>query len=62
MENLYNYVFHYNNFTGLWSAIPRESYNSYWDDSDSEGVIQSKEINVLIDLIERGDEFIKSIK
>lgn len=62
MENLYNYVFHYNDFTELWSAIPRELYNEYWDDSDSEGVIQSKEINVLIDLIERGDEFIKSIK
>ena len=62
MENLYNYVFHYNDFAGLWSAIPRDSYNDYWDDADSEGVIQSKEINVLIDLIERGDEFIKSIK
>lgn len=62
MQELYNYVFHYNEYTELWNAIPRELYNNYWDNLDIDGVLKSKEIHVLIDLIEKGEAFIKSIK
>jgi hypothetical protein len=62
MEHLYNYVFHYNHFTGLWSAIPRSKYQSYWDNQKDKEILQSKELKTLMELITKGDDFIKSIK
>lgn len=51
MNRLYDYVFHYNHFTELWSAIPRELYNRYWDNDDIKGTLKSKNINTLIEII-----------
>ena len=51
MNKLYNWVFHFNNFEGLWSAIPRELYNQYWDNQEFEGIIKSKDINTLVEII-----------
>jgi hypothetical protein len=62
MENLYDYLLHYNHFDKLWSAIPRDQYNAYWSNRKVEGVIKSKNIKTLIELITRGEEFIKTIE
>jgi hypothetical protein len=62
MENLYDYLLHYNHYTKLWNGVPRELVNEYWNDKDIDGVIKSKNINTLIELISKGDSFIKSIK
>jgi hypothetical protein len=65
MENLFDYLFHYNPYANLWNAIPRDRYLEYWSDtarSKKYGVLSSKDINTLIDMISRGDKFIKSIK
>jgi len=62
MENLYDYLFHYNHYDGLWNAIPRELVNQYWNDRKTKGVIKSKNITTLIELINRGDDFIKKIE
>jgi hypothetical protein len=51
MNRLYDYIFHYNHFTELWSAIPRELYNRYWDNDDIKGTLKSKNINTLIEII-----------
>ena len=61
-EELYSYLFHYNHHTGLWSAIPREKVNEYWNNNKTKGVLKSKDIKTLIELITRGKEFIKKIK
>lgn len=53
MSKLYDWVFHFNHFEGVWSAIPRESYNKYWDNDDAKGIMKSKDINVLIEMIIR---------
>jgi hypothetical protein len=62
MERLYNYLIHYNPYTKLWNAIPRDSYPAYWSNRKVDGVISSTKIKTLIELITRGDEFIKTIK
>ena len=62
MENLYDYLLHYNHFDKLWSAIPRDQHNAYWSNRKVEGVIKSKNIKTLIELITRGEEFIKTIE
>jgi len=51
MSKLYNYIFHYNHYTELWNAIPREIYTKYWDNDDVNGVLKSKEITTLIEII-----------
>lgn len=61
MNPLYDYVFHYNHYSELWNAIPREKYVAYWTNENVEGVLKAKEIHVLIDLISRGQEFIDTI-
>ena len=61
-DSLYDYLFHYNSFTKQWNAIPREKTNEYWNNSKTEGVLSSSNIKTLIELITKGDEFIKSIE
>lgn len=51
MRNLYDYIFHYNHYTELWNAIPRELYVKYWDNDDIAGVLKSKNVNTLIEMI-----------
>jgi hypothetical protein len=62
MENLYDFLFHYNSFTKQWNAIPREKISEYWNNRKTEGVLSSSSINTLMELITKGDEFIKSIE
>ena len=61
-DKIYDWVFHYNIYTNTWNAIPREKYSEYWNDNKINGVISSRKIETLIEIINRGDEFIKSIK
>ena len=61
-DALYDYVFHYNHIGEFWSAIPRDKYSEYWNGQDVEGVIKSKDYNIIIELLLKGTEYIKSIK
>lgn len=51
MTEIYNYVFHYNHNEDLWWAIPRESYNNYWNGEKHECFF-ALTIKDLIDIIE----------
>lgn len=62
MSNLYDYLLHYNHHSGLWNAIPRDKTNEYWNDHNTKGVLKSKDIKTLIELITKGKDFIKKIK
>lgn len=61
-ESLYDYVFHYNPYEKKWSAVPRDKYNEYWSSKNVDGVLSSSKFETLIELISKGDEFIKSIE
>jgi len=62
MQNpLYNYLFHYNSSNQTWNAIPRDKHNDYWTNPDIKEVLKSKDMKVLIELINKGEDFIKSI-
>lgn len=52
-EELYNYVFHFNPYTQLWSAIPRDIYLEYWSNNKSKmkGVYQHESINKLVEMV-----------
>jgi len=50
---LHDYVFHYNVFTCVWNAIPRELYMQYWSNYEVEGVLRSKELETLIALLNK---------
>lgn len=63
VENyLYNWVFYFDSFNDLWSAIPRNLYNEYWNNSDIDGVIRSKSINTLTEIINKTKGNIKEIE
>lgn len=63
MDKLYPYVFHYDHYSQTWNAIPRTEYVDYWSNpSACKGILKSSQISTLIEMIERGEEFIKSIK
>jgi hypothetical protein len=34
--NSHNYVIHYNQYTQLWHAIPRDVYQEYWNNDPKE--------------------------
>jgi hypothetical protein len=62
MSNLYDYLLHYNHYDGVWNAIPRHLINDYWNDNKTKGVLKSKDIKTLIEIITKGKDFIKKIK
>jgi hypothetical protein len=49
--SLYNWVFHYNEYTTLWNAIPRDYYNDYWNNNNCEHILSSSSIETLKELI-----------
>jgi hypothetical protein len=48
--------------TGFWYAIPRDNYLEYWSNSNDKKFMKSKDIKTLIELIYKGEKFIKTIK
>jgi hypothetical protein len=58
---LYDYVFHYNTFTKTWAAIPRDQYNAYWSEPNVPGVLRSKSISTLTELLIKTGGDVKKI-
>jgi hypothetical protein len=53
MENTYDYLFHYNPYTGKWNAFKREHYNDYFNGKDVESLIENKDIDKIITTIKK---------
>lgn len=56
-QSLFNWVFHYNPWTKLWNAFPREKYLDYFNDPNDPKmiVIRSKDIKTLSEVIRKID-------
>lgn len=52
---LHDWMFHFNPYTKLWSAFPREEYTNYFNNSnDPEAIIlKSSDIMTLLDILRR---------
>lgn len=50
---LHDWVFHFNMFTGLWAAIPRELYQAYWSNFELKGILRSKDKDTLLSILHR---------
>jgi hypothetical protein len=63
LSYLTDWVFHFNAHTEQWAAIPRETYSEYWNDYKNAGVLRSKNLNTLLDLLHKskGDSTIIEI-
>ena len=48
-----DWIFHFNPYTQLWNAIPRNISTEYWSDSQHKDVLRSKHLNTLLDMIHR---------
>lgn len=53
LDYLNDWVFHFNIHAEQWAAIPREIYNEYWNDYKHAGVLRSKHLNTLLDLLHK---------
>ena len=59
---LYDWLFHYNPYSEVWAAVPRETYNEYFDNYNHPSVIRSTNINTLIELIHKAKGDIKNLE
>lgn len=50
---LNDWVFHFNSFTEQWAAVPRGTYNEYWNDYTNASVLRSKNLNTLLELLHK---------
>lgn len=50
---LEDWVFHFNSFRNEWAAVPRETYNEYWNNYKNGSVLRSKHLNILLDLLHK---------
>jgi len=57
-----DWVFHYNPYTQLWNAIPRDLYQIYWSKIELTGVLRSKHLNTLLDLLHKSKGDVDIIK
>jgi hypothetical protein len=48
MEKIWNYVFHWNEYTQKWYAVDRDRYLEYWN-ADKENFLSDENLNNLID-------------
>lgn len=65
MENLYNYTFHHNHHTQIWTAIPRGSESQYWNNMTAPGMLRSKDLSVLMEIVikfENDPDFLNKIE
>lgn len=53
LEYLTDWVFHFNPYMKQWAAVPRETYTEYWNDYKHAGVLRSKNLNTLLELLHR---------
>lgn len=60
-HSLYNYVFHYNEHRKTWAAIPRDLYNEYWSNPEVPGVLRSKSIETLTEILYKTGGDVKKI-
>jgi hypothetical protein len=51
MDFMNDYVFHLNTITKSWAAIPRDLYNEYWNDYNTNGVVKSNSIETLLEIL-----------
>ena len=52
MNNLYDYVLHFNPYKKLWFAIPRTQYTAWFSDGKhNKGVLKASKLNALLKLI-----------
>lgn len=52
MEELYNWLFHYNHYEGLWSAFRREDKVKYFNgELASDKYCRAKTVDVLVEFI-----------
>lgn len=54
-QSLFNWIFHYNPWTELWNAFPREKYADYFNDPNDPKmiVIRSKDVKTLSEIIRK---------
>lgn len=64
MDNkvLYDWLFHCNPYTNLWSAVQRDNFNELFNDVSSDKVLRSSNINTLTQLIMKYDGDIDKIR
>ena len=60
-DELYDWLFHYNHYTKLWSVIRRDDISKYFN-GELQNILSSKSHSTLVDIIQKtsGDE--KEIK
>jgi hypothetical protein len=61
MENLYDWLFHYNPFTKTWNAFKRDDLKKYFN-GESENTLSSKNYNTLVEIIHKSGGDDKKIK
>ena len=62
-DDIYDYVFHYNIYKKEWSAIHRDDYQFHFNAlPTTHRVIKSSSIDTCIELINKGEAFVKQIK
>lgn len=62
MDNLQEWVFHYNIYTKKWEAVKRDNYNDLFCDQTSPHIIRSSRILTLVDIISKTDGDLDQIK
>lgn len=60
-EELYGWIFSYNPFKNTWRSVNRDNYYKLWNESASEAILESPDINSIIDIIIKGKGDLRTI-
>lgn len=50
-----DWIFHFNPYSRLWNAFPRNNYNDYWNNYELGGILRSKDINTILSFLQKSN-------
>lgn len=51
-EELYNWIFHYNTYTNVWSGFNREDYKAYWNGEETKyAILRARDVKTIQEII-----------
>ena len=60
-NTLYDWVFRFNTMDSCWYATKRDNFNDFYSNIKSDKLLKSKNINTLVEIINKTDGDIKKI-
>lgn len=62
MKSTYNWLFHFNDYKGVWCAVKREDAGLLFNDVENPKILKSPNVNAILEIINKSGGDYSKIK